>query len=332
MNTTPSSTPHLTSTTASDRPRSDQDQPRVDATRRVARRGRASVGPRWRRIDRQRVADRRHRRPVRCRAGRDHSRPDHRDVSRLDGRGPDRWRDPDRAACRHPCRRPPATDRSGRIRPRTRPEQAGGGPPGEDSARSSPPPRMRPTCAAGWARRHSTWMRRRTAPGRHSGAPPSPRGCPVSAGRNERCSSRRSMPRPVNRSCSTATAESTWWTPSPPAVPVAVPTGSGTADTSTAATGPTPRMPIWQPDTHGCWCCHPSAADHCTPLDWGMHLATQVDELRARGSRVETIFPDSDSEHMFGANAMDPSLRPPAARAGYDQGRALAEQLTGFWR
>ena len=69
-----------------------------------------------------------------------------------------------------------------------------------------------------------------------------------------------------------------------------------------------------------------------TPLDWGMHLATQVDELRARGSRVETIFPDSNSEHMFGADAMDPSLRPPAARAGYDQGRALAEQLTEFWR
>ncbi|MFL5911953.1 MAG: patatin-like phospholipase family protein, partial [Gaiellaceae bacterium] len=69
-----------------------------------------------------------------------------------------------------------------------------------------------------------------------------------------------------------------------------------------------------------------------TPLEWGMHLAAQVDELRARGSRVETIFPDSNSEHMFGANAMDPSLRPPAAGAGYDQGRALAEQLTEFWR
>lgn len=69
-----------------------------------------------------------------------------------------------------------------------------------------------------------------------------------------------------------------------------------------------------------------------TPVDWGMHLATQVDELRAGGSRVETIFPDSNAEHMFGAAAMDPSLRPPAARAGHDQGRALAEQLTGFWR
>ncbi|MFE4228644.1 patatin-like phospholipase family protein [Arthrobacter sp. NPDC056886] len=69
-----------------------------------------------------------------------------------------------------------------------------------------------------------------------------------------------------------------------------------------------------------------------TPLEWGMHLATQVDELRARGSRVEAIFPDSNSEHMFGANAMDLSLRPPAARAGYSQGRAVAQQLTEFWR
>jgi NTE family protein len=29
---------------------------------------------------------------------------------------------------------------------------------------------------------------------------------------------------------------------------------------------------------------------------------------------------------------MDVSLRPPAAQAGYDQGKALAEQLTEFWR
>jgi NTE family protein len=68
------------------------------------------------------------------------------------------------------------------------------------------------------------------------------------------------------------------------------------------------------------------------PLEWGMHLATQVDELRARGSRVDTIFPDSSSEYMFGANAMDVSLRPHAARAGYDHGRALAGHLTEFWR
>ena len=68
------------------------------------------------------------------------------------------------------------------------------------------------------------------------------------------------------------------------------------------------------------------------PLDWGMHLAAQVDELRARGSRVETVLPDSDSRNAFGGNLMDLSTRPPAARAGYDQGRALAGQLTEFWR
>jgi len=68
------------------------------------------------------------------------------------------------------------------------------------------------------------------------------------------------------------------------------------------------------------------------PLDWGMHLAAQADELRARGSRVETVLPDSDSRDAFGSNLMDLSARPPAARAGYDQGRARAGQLTEFWR
>jgi NTE family protein len=63
-----------------------------------------------------------------------------------------------------------------------------------------------------------------------------------------------------------------------------------------------------------------------------MQLAAQVDELRAGGSTVETIFPDGNSRHAFGANMMDPSTRPPAARAGHDQGRALAGPLTSFWR
>jgi NTE family protein len=68
------------------------------------------------------------------------------------------------------------------------------------------------------------------------------------------------------------------------------------------------------------------------PQEWRTHLAAQVDELRAHGSRVETIFPESNSEHMFGANAMDLSLRPPAARAGFDQGRAHAERLAETWQ
>ena len=76
----------------------------------------------------------------------------------------------------------------------------------------------------------------------------------------------------------------------------------------------------------------PFGGQSLTPESWGTHLATQVDELRAQGSRVETIIPDRDAEHLFGPNAMDPSLRLPAARAGYDQGRALAARVAEFWR
>jgi NTE family protein len=67
------------------------------------------------------------------------------------------------------------------------------------------------------------------------------------------------------------------------------------------------------------------------PLEWGMQLAAQVDELRAGGSRVETVLPDSDSLNAFGTNLMDLSTRRPAARAGYEQGMALAGQLTELW-
>jgi NTE family protein len=68
------------------------------------------------------------------------------------------------------------------------------------------------------------------------------------------------------------------------------------------------------------------------PLEWGTKLSVQVDYLRAQGSRVETVIPDIKDEHLFGANAMDFSLRPAAAQAGYDQGRALVDQLAEFWR
>lgn len=68
------------------------------------------------------------------------------------------------------------------------------------------------------------------------------------------------------------------------------------------------------------------------PLDWGMQLAVQVEELRAGGSDVETILPDSASLDVFGDNMMDPSRRAPAARAGYGQGLARAAQLGPFWR
>jgi NTE family protein len=67
------------------------------------------------------------------------------------------------------------------------------------------------------------------------------------------------------------------------------------------------------------------------PGEWGMDLATQVDELRAGGNEVETVFPDARAGDVFNANAMDPSTRPQAARGGFDQGQALGERLAAFW-
>jgi NTE family protein len=68
-------------------------------------------------------------------------------------------------------------------------------------------------------------------------------------------------------------------------------------------------------------------------LDWGLHLAAQVDELRSRGSNVETIFPDSDAQNALGTgmNLMDLSTRRISAQAGYNQGKALAGKLNKFW-
>lgn len=68
------------------------------------------------------------------------------------------------------------------------------------------------------------------------------------------------------------------------------------------------------------------------PLDWGLQLAVQVDELRARGSQVEVIDPGPTADHLFGPQAMDLSLRSAAAEAGYERGTALAERVAALWR
>ena len=67
------------------------------------------------------------------------------------------------------------------------------------------------------------------------------------------------------------------------------------------------------------------------PLGWGMQLAAQAGELRAGGNSVETVFPEPAAEQLFGSNAMDLSLRPAAAAAGYRQGSSLAGPLGEFW-
>jgi len=66
-----------------------------------------------------------------------------------------------------------------------------------------------------------------------------------------------------------------------------------------------------------------------SPKEWGLHLADQIAALHAAGSHVETVFPED--ERLFGANAMDPSLRAPAARSGHEQGVALADRIRALW-
>jgi len=65
------------------------------------------------------------------------------------------------------------------------------------------------------------------------------------------------------------------------------------------------------------------------PRAWGLDLASQVAELRAGGSRVEIVVPDD--ERFVGAQAMDLSLRPAAARAGREQARELADRIAALW-
>lgn len=52
--------------------------------------------------------------------------------------------------------------------------------------------------------------------------------------------------------------------------------------------------------------------------------------LEATGS-VAVIYPDDAAVEAMGANPLDPSLRAPAARAGWAQAEALAEDLGNLW-
>lgn len=63
--------------------------------------------------------------------------------------------------------------------------------------------------------------------------------------------------------------------------------------------------------------------------EWGTDLASQVEGLREQGSHVEVVTPDAGSLAAMGTNQMDPATRIPAARAGFAQGRGLAQSGWG---
>ncbi|NYJ30088.1 hypothetical protein HNR17_000861 [Galbitalea soli] len=49
-------------------------------------------------------------------------------------------------------------------------------------------------------------------------------------------------------------------------------------------------------------------------------------------ARVHLISADAASLAAFGTNPLDPAVRPPAARAGRELGRAVAAEVAAFWR
>jgi len=57
----------------------------------------------------------------------------------------------------------------------------------------------------------------------------------------------------------------------------------------------------------------------------------EISNLRKAGVRVELVVPNSASMTAVGDNTHDPRVRPAAARAGLDQGRAAAAELGGLW-
>jgi NTE family protein len=60
-------------------------------------------------------------------------------------------------------------------------------------------------------------------------------------------------------------------------------------------------------------------------------LDQEVKDLTDAGAKVAMLTPDAPSQAAFGGNMMDFRRRPESARAGFDQGRALAAELKGFW-
>jgi len=74
-----------------------------------------------------------------------------------------------------------------------------------------------------------------------------------------------------------------------------------------------------------------TAADPAVSARMRAPLEAEIDVLRAAGARVELILPDDASVAAIGVNAMDGRSRPAAAKAGLEQGRAMAAALKRFW-
>jgi NTE family protein len=57
---------------------------------------------------------------------------------------------------------------------------------------------------------------------------------------------------------------------------------------------------------------------HAVAASCASRLRHRIGDTRCLDGGVAMVFPDSDSTHVFGANAVDLSLGPPDARTGDD--------------
>ena len=266
----------------------------------------ASLGSRRRRSGRPCLGTRSHRRPVRGRGRCNRGRSHHRHVGRIDGSRPDHQRDTaGRTVCRDPRRGASATRWRRWIGQGTRSALSRGRTTWSGRTESSVLLRMRPTCAAGWAPRRSKWML--------------PDGSSQTRWRDivaARLPSRHWPQQPVLITAVDArTGE-----------PVVFDRDSGIDLVDAVAASTSAMTPYCIGEDRyinggyrrsenadlaaGCGrvlVLSPFGGRSRMPLEWGMDLATQVDELRAGGSRVETVFPDGGAGDVFDANALDPS-------------------------
>lgn len=61
------------------------------------------------------------------------------------------------------------------------------------------------------------------------------------------------------------------------------------------------------------------------------HLRGELQALRAAGSRVHAVLPDTLSEHAIGDNVLDPALRAASAEAGFKQAVAIVRAVGDIW-
>lgn len=66
-------------------------------------------------------------------------------------------------------------------------------------------------------------------------------------------------------------------------------------------------------------------------LGRGTGVGSQVEELRAGGSRVALVTPDHDAVTAIGRNVLDPARRAGSARAGRAQAAAVADAVGDVW-